>query len=98
MSEIHLFVLSAFATFIYVGLRAWQQLNVVQGRYWRVIPTSMGMGIGDVVLVLLIVKTDTLWIGVSNGVAAGLGCCLAMYINRRLSGKAVHNSKPAAAH
>lgn len=81
----HLFVVSALATFAYVFLRAWQQLNVVGGHYWRVMPASIGMGVGDVVLVLLIVKTDTLWLGVTNGLAGGMGCMLAMYLNRRMS-------------
>ncbi len=84
-AEVTLFLISAIASFVYVALRAWQQLNVMQGHYWRVVPTSIGMGIGDVILVTLIVKTDSLWIGVSNGVAAGLGCCLAMYFNKRMA-------------
>lgn len=83
MTELGFFLVSAAATFIYVGLRAFQQLNVMGGHYWRVLPTSLFMGIGDVVLVLLIVRTDTLWIGVTNGIAAGAGCCLAMYLNHR---------------
>lgn len=78
-----LFLISAAATFLYVGLRSFQQLNVTGGHYWRVFPTSLAMGVGDVVLVLLIVKTDTLWIGVTNGVAGGLGCYLAMYLNSK---------------
>ena len=83
MSELALFAMSALATFCYVGLRAFQQLNVLGGHYWRVPPTSIAMGIGDVILILLIVKTDTLWIGVSNGIAGTLGCWLAMYLNQR---------------
>jgi len=82
-----LFLISALASFVYVFLRAFQQLNVMGGHYWRVMPTSIGMGVGDVVLVILIVKTDTLWIGVSNGIAAGAGCCCAMYLNHRIGRK-----------
>lgn len=80
-----LFAVSAAITFAYVFLRAFQQLNVVGGHYWRVLPTSLAMGIGDVVLVLLIVKTDSLWIGLTNGVGGAAGCMLAMYLNRRLA-------------
>ena len=77
------FAISAAATFLYVFLRAFQQLNVVHRHYWRILPTSLGMGIGDVVLILLIVKANTLWIGISNGVAGALGCYLAIYITKR---------------
>jgi hypothetical protein len=76
-------LVSALASFIYVFLRAWQQINV-QGRHYQwVVPTSVAMGIGDVVLILLIVKTDSLWMGVSNGLAAGLGCVGAMKLADR---------------
>lgn len=80
---IYTFFISAIATFAYVFLRAMQQLNVVHGHYWRILPTSVGMGIGDVVLILLIVKADTLWIGISNGLAGACGCYLAIYLTKR---------------
>lgn len=77
-----LIVASALASFAYVFLRAFQQLNV-QGRHYRwVMPTSCLMGVGDVVLVLIIIKIDSLWIGAVNGVAAGLGCMLAMWLDK----------------
>ena len=79
-----LFLVSAVASFVYVALRAFQQLNVMGDHYWRVIPTSILMGLGDVILVTLIVKTDSLWIGVTNGVAAACGCILAMWFNKRI--------------
>ena len=78
-----LFLSTFAATFFYVFLRAFQQLNVVHSRYWRIIPSSLGMGFGDVILILLIVKADTLWIGATNGIAGALGCYAAMYVNRR---------------
>ena len=84
MIDAPLFLVSAVATFLYVFLRAFQQINVIQHHYWRIVPTSLGMGIGDVVLILLIVKADTLWIGVSNGVAGALGCYMAIYLTKRL--------------
>lgn len=83
MIDLQLIGWSAFATFIYVALRALQQLNVVHGHYWRILPVSIGMGIGDVLLVILIIKSQTLWMGVANGLAGACGCYLAMYITRR---------------
>ena len=78
-----MFLVSALATFLYVCLRALQQLNVVHGHYFRIPFVSLGMGVGDVVLILLIVKADTWLIGLSNGLAGALGCYAAMWINRR---------------
>lgn len=78
------FAISALVTLVYVFLRAFQQLNVVNGHYWRVPMTSVAMGIGDVVLIMLVVKADTIWMGVTNGIGGALGCCLAMYINSKL--------------
>lgn len=79
--------LPALVAFAYVFLRAFQQLNVVHKNYVMVMPTSILMSIGDVLTVMLIVKVDTLWMGVSNGVAAGLGCYAAMWFSNTFWGK-----------
>lgn len=81
------FVLPAIVSCIYVFMRAFQQLNVVNRNYWMVMPTSVIMGIGDVLLVLYVVKLDNLWLGVTNGVAAGVGCCAAMWVSHKFWGK-----------
>lgn len=83
MIPLDMIALSMLATFLYVAVRAMQQLNVIHGYYFRIIPTSILMGIGDVVLVMLILKTQTIWLGVMNGFAGAAGCYLAMWINRR---------------
>jgi hypothetical protein len=80
-----IFILSAIACFAYVFLRALQQLNVVHNHYWRILPVSLLMGVGDAILILLIVKSDTIWIGLTNGIGGALGCYLAMWVNRRLT-------------
>lgn len=78
------FLLSALATFVYVMMRALQQLNVVHKRYWRIPATSLAMGFLDVGLVLLIVRADSMWLGLGNGVAGALGCYAAMALHWRL--------------
>lgn len=80
-------LLAATIVFFYVGLRAFQQLNVVHRNYKLVIPTSIFMSVGDVAMILIVVKADTLWLGVSNGIAGGLGCIAAMYISHKVWGK-----------
>jgi hypothetical protein len=72
------FVLSFVVTFIYIFLKASQQINVVKGRYLWIMPTSIGMGLCEVSIVLLVVRADTLMMGLATGVAGGLGCMLAM--------------------
>ena len=78
------FVLSAIVTAVYVFCRAWQQLNVVHQKYWRIPLVSLLMGVGDVALVLIMVKADTLFIGISNGIGGALGCYAAMYLHKRM--------------
>lgn len=85
-----LFVYAFIATFLYVALRAFQQLNVTHYEWRRILPTSILMGIGDVVLILLIVKTNTVWLGVTNGIAGALGCFAAMNLNKYLYKKRRH--------
>jgi len=76
------FFLSALATFCYVTMRAFQQLNVVHEQYVLIPVTSIVMGVMDVAVVLLIVKADTLWLGVGNGVAGALGCYTAIWVHK----------------
>ena len=78
------FIGSAILTCVYVGLRSLQQLNVVHAKYWRVLPTSLAMGVGDVALIYLMVRADTLWIGVWNGVGGAIGCLAAIYLHKRM--------------
>lgn len=79
------FILSGAITALYVFLRAWQQINVIHGYYARVFPTSLLMGLVDVGLILIIVRADTLWLGVANGIGGATGCVCAMYLHKRLS-------------
>ena len=42
------------------------------------------MGVGDVALIYLMVRADTLWIGVWNGVGGAIGCLAAIYLHKRM--------------
>lgn len=71
-------------SFVYIFLKAWQQINVVTLRYAWVFPTSVCMGLCEVAIVLLVVRADTIFLGVANGVGAGLGAMLAMRLHQKL--------------
>ena len=75
------FTLSGIISFIYVFLKATQQLNVVFRRYHAIMPASIGMGLCEVAIVLLVVKADTIALGFVNGICAGLGAMLAMKLH-----------------
>jgi hypothetical protein len=81
MSDHYPAIVCSAVSFIYVFLKAWQQLNVVEGRYAWVMPTSIGMGLCEVAIVLLVVKANTVLLGAANGVGAGLGAILAMRLH-----------------
>lgn len=75
--------IAAFAvTFIYIFLKATQQIHVIRKEYPWIVPTSVGMGLCEVSMVLLVVRADSLWMGVCTGLAGGLGCMTAMWRKR----------------
>jgi hypothetical protein len=84
--QIDTILLSACATFVYVFLKAMQQLNVVHNSKFWVVPTSVGMEVCAVGIVLLVVRADTIWLGVSNGLAGGLGALSAMWLHNYIHG------------
>lgn len=78
-------LLIAFAvSFCFVGLRSFQQLNVVHRKYWWVMPTSMCMACCEVYLIKT-VATSFGWIALAMGLGAGLGCMCSMWIHGRIS-------------
>lgn len=78
-----LFLASGALAFTYVFLKANQQLNVIYKRYHAIMPASIGMGLCEVAIVLLVVKADTIALGVVNGLFSGLGAMLAMKLHGR---------------
>ena len=71
------------ATFVYVLLKAFQQLNVVGYHYRLVLPVSFGMAITECVIVLTIAIEQSLWLALPMGLGGGMGACLAMYLHKR---------------
>lgn len=87
-----IFLISAAVSFIYIFLKATQQLNVVSGQYWRVWPTSMLMGICEATILIYVVKADTIWIGIANGFGGGLGAMVGMWLHHRTRKHTVEKS------
>lgn len=72
------------ASFVFVSLKAFQQLNVQHNRRWWIMPTSMLMAVSEVVVVVGVAKSSSLLMAIPLGVGAGCGCLLAMSIHGRL--------------
>lgn len=78
------YLLAFCASFVFVGLRSFQQLNVVHRKYWWVMPTSMCMAACEVFLISTAARGYG-WIVVAMGLGAGLGCMCSMWIHGRMS-------------
>lgn len=72
------------ASFIFVGLRSWQQLNVVHKKYWWILPTSYAMAAVEVFLVSAMAKNGWGMIVLFIGGGGGLGSMTATYLHGRL--------------
>jgi len=89
---ISIYASSAGASFIYVGLKAMQQLNVVHHQVTWVLPVSIGLGLCEVFIVGVIavaaVQAVGFWamalLGVSLGLGGGIGAIFSMCIHKRL--------------
>lgn len=81
------YALAFLATFVFVFLKAIQQLNVVRSNYVWIVPTSFAMAVCEVYTV--VVAADRGWglIVVPIGLGGGLGCVLAVYLHGRFIGR-----------
>lgn len=80
--------LKAFlAMFVMVGLRAFQQQNVIHGNYWWVIPTSMCMAFAEVYVYWQAALMGPGWLAVALGFGGACGCITSMFLHRRMNGK-----------
>lgn len=81
-----IYILIALASFAFIALRAFQQLNVMHNRAKWVVPTSTLMAITEVTIVLNMVQQGW-WSWIPMGIGGGAGCLFAMYLHERLRGK-----------
>ncbi len=78
-------VLAFLSSFVFVFLKAFQQLNVVRGAYVWVLPTSMAMAACEVYVVVVAAQRGWGWIIIPIGVGAGLGAMAAMWLHKRVT-------------
>jgi len=74
--------LIVLSSFLFVALRAFQQLNVMHHRVSWVIPTSALMSICEVTVLLGAVKSGW-WSWVPMFIGGSSGCLCAMWAHRR---------------
>jgi hypothetical protein len=75
-------------SFIFVFLKAGQQLNVARGHYWLVPWFSFGMAATEVYVIATIATQGYNWMAVIGmGIGGSSGAILAMYLHTRLLGE-----------
>jgi len=72
------------ASFLFVGLKALQQLNVVHDNYLAIMPTSLAMATCEVLVIANMAHYGWGWIILPVGAGSGLGALSAMWLHRRL--------------
>lgn len=72
------------SSFVFIFLKAFQQLNVTKGHYFWVVPTSFLMATVEVFLIAEIGRQGYGWeLVVAVGTGSGLGAVSSMYIHQR---------------
>lgn len=79
-----IYLAAFFASMLFVGLRATQQLNVVHDNYLAVLPTSVLMAMCEVFVVANIALRGFEWqLVLSVGCGSGIGCLIAMKLHKK---------------
>jgi hypothetical protein len=79
--------LAFVAAFIFIFLKAFQQLNVVHKQYLLVMPTSMLMAACEVYVVVATARNGWGWIVLAIGLGSGLGAICSMWVHQKVTGK-----------
>lgn len=81
-----------FASLVYVGLKAYQQLNVVHHRVWAVVPVSYGMAVCEFFLVGYIAMATIeatsfnaqAWLVFQIGTGGAMGAVFSMILHKKV--------------
>lgn len=76
------------ASYVYIWAKATQQLQVVNFRYWRIMPMSFVMAACEVFIMVNVIRTADSFSGLvllalCIGTGAGLGCLTAMVLYKK---------------
>jgi hypothetical protein len=77
------YLLAFGASFGYIALKSWQQLNVVHRNYWWIVPTSMAMAAVEVYVVATVARNGWGWLVFWVGAGSGLGSLCATYLHTK---------------
>ena len=83
MGAFLLYFAAGGSSFLFVFLKAFQQLNVAFGKYLWVMPTSFAMAACEVFVIAAIAREGWGVIVLVVGFGAGCGALLAMYLHKR---------------
>lgn len=75
------------AAYLYVFLKSFQQISVVNYRYAWIMPVSYGMAATEALIILNVAEYGWGWIVLAIGTGAGLGAMTGMKIHEKLSKK-----------
>lgn len=76
------YIIAFAVSFVYIYLKAWQQINVMRKHYRSVPVVSFLMALCEVTTIGLVVHTS-FWLFVPIGLGGALGCMLSMWKNHR---------------
>lgn len=79
-----LYLLAFLTSFLNIGLRSFQQLNVIHKKYAWILPTSMTMAACEALILLNVVHSGWGWIVAAIGFGGGLGSICSTYIHSKL--------------
>lgn len=77
-------LLAFFAAFLFVFLKAFQQLNVQHSEYLWIMPLSMSMAACEVYVTWQAATRGWGWIVIPIGLGSGLGCMAGMKLHAYL--------------
>lgn len=76
--------LAFVASFVFIALKSWQQLNVVRQAYWWILPTSMAMAVCEVWVIANVSKFGFGWLVFWVGLGGGLGSLGATWFHHKV--------------
>lgn len=78
-----IYALAFAASYVFVGLKSFQQLNVARGKYRFVLPTSLAMAVCEAYVIVAFANAGFGWLILPVGVAAGCGAMSAMWLHSK---------------